>query len=86
MPRTPPFQEIIARSPLVFIIGVAGDSGSGKTTFTDAIRQIFGPDLVATITLDDYHKYDREERKKPASPRSTRMQTTSYSSKPMWPG
>ena len=64
MPRTPPFQEIIARSPLVFIIGVAGDSGSGKTTFTDAIRQIFGPDLVATITLDDYHRYDREERKK----------------------
>ena len=63
MPRTPPFQEIIARSPLVFIIGVAGDSGSGKTTFTNAIRQIFGPDLVATITLDDYHKYDREQRK-----------------------
>ena len=36
----------------------------GKTTFTNAIRQIFGPDLVATITLDDYHKYDREERKR----------------------
>jgi phosphoribulokinase len=64
MPRIPPFKEIIARSPIVFIIGVAGDSGSGKTTFTNAIRQIFGPDLVATITLDDYHKYDREERKK----------------------
>ena len=64
MPRTPPFQEIIARSPLVFVIGVAGDSGSGKTTFTNAIRQIFGPDLVATITLDDYHKYDREERRR----------------------
>ncbi len=64
MVRTPPFQEIIARSPLVFIIGVSGDSGSGKTTFTNAIRQIFGPDLVATITLDDYHKYDREERKR----------------------
>jgi phosphoribulokinase len=64
MPRIPQFKEIIARSPLVFIIGVAGDSGSGKTTFTNAIRQIFGPDLVATITLDDYHKYDREERKK----------------------
>jgi phosphoribulokinase len=64
MPRIPPFKEIIARSPLVFIIGVAGDSGSGKTTFTNAIRQIFGPELVATITLDDYHKYDREERKR----------------------
>ena len=64
MPRISPFKEIIARSPLVFVIGVAGDSGSGKTTFTNAIRQIFGSDLVATITLDDYHKYDREERKR----------------------
>ncbi|MGD0535125.1 MAG: phosphoribulokinase [Methanoregula sp.] len=64
MPRIPHFKEIIARSPLVFVIGVAGDSGSGKTTFTNAIRQIFGSDLVATITLDDYHRYDREERKR----------------------
>jgi len=64
MPRIPNFKEIIARSPLVFVIGVAGDSGSGKTTFTNAIRQIFGPDLVATITLDDYHRYDREERRR----------------------
>lgn len=63
MPRIPPFKEVIARSPVVFAIGVAGDSGSGKTTFTNAIRQIFGPDLVATITLDDYHRYDREERR-----------------------
>jgi len=63
MPRIPSFKEIIARSPHVFVIGVAGDSGSGKTTFTHAIRQIFGPDLVATIPLDDYHKFDREERK-----------------------
>ncbi len=62
MARTPPFKEIIARSPQVFIIGVSGDSGSGKTTFTNAIRQIFGPEMVATITLDDYHKYNREER------------------------
>jgi phosphoribulokinase len=58
----PNFKEIIARSPIVFTIGVAGDSGSGKTTFTNAIRQIFGQELVATITLDDYHMYDREER------------------------
>jgi phosphoribulokinase len=63
MPRVLNFKEIIASSPLVFTIGVAGDSGSGKTTFTNAIRQIFGPELVATITLDDYHIYDREERR-----------------------
>jgi phosphoribulokinase len=62
MSAVPNFKEIIGRSPIVFTIGVAGDSGSGKTTFTNAIRQIFGPELVATITLDDYHLYDREER------------------------
>jgi phosphoribulokinase len=62
MTTLPNFKEIIAQSPIVFTIGVAGDSGSGKTTFTDAIRQIFGKELVATITLDDYHLYDREER------------------------
>lgn len=64
MDHLPNFKEIIAHSPIVFTIGVAGDSGSGKTTFTNAIRQIFGPTLVSTITLDDYHKYDREERKR----------------------
>jgi phosphoribulokinase len=64
MKQPPNFKKIIAHSPIIFTIGVAGDSGSGKTTFTNAIRQIFGPELVATITLDDYHKYDREERKR----------------------
>jgi phosphoribulokinase len=63
MDYLPSFKETLRHSPVVFTIGVAGDSGSGKTTFTNAIRQIFGPDLVSTITLDDYHKYDREERK-----------------------
>lgn len=57
------FKEVIARSPHVFIIGVAGDSGSGKTTFTRAIREIFGEELVATITLDDYHTLDRARRR-----------------------
>ncbi len=45
-----------------FIIGVAGDSGSGKTTFTKIISIILGPSRVSTITLDDYHRYDRKER------------------------
>jgi phosphoribulokinase len=58
------FKDTISSSPLIFTLGVAGDSGSGKTTFTQAIRQIFGEDLVSTITLDDYHRYDRGERKR----------------------
>lgn len=57
------FKEIIRSSPCTFAIGVAGDSGSGKTTFTQSIREIFGEDLVTTITLDDYHLYDRAQRR-----------------------
>ncbi|NYT05988.1 MAG: phosphoribulokinase [Methanomicrobiales archaeon] len=56
------FRDVIARSEFIFTIGVAGDSGSGKTTFTDAIRTVFGQELVSTITLDDYHRYDRNDR------------------------
>jgi len=60
----PNFKDTIAASPYIFTIGVAGDSGSGKTTFTQGIRDIFGSDLVSTITLDDYHRLDREGRKR----------------------
>jgi phosphoribulokinase len=59
----PNFKDTIAASPYIFTIGVAGDSGSGKTTFTQGIRNIFGDDLVSTITLDDYHSLDRASRK-----------------------
>jgi len=60
----PNFKDTIATSPYIFTIGVAGDSGSGKTTFTQGVRDIFGSDLVSTITLDDYHRLDREGRKR----------------------
>jgi len=56
------FTEVIRASPRIFVIGVAGDSGSGKTTFTQGVRSLFGQDLVTSITLDDYHRFDREER------------------------
>ena len=46
-----------------FIIGVAGDSGTGKTIFTGSLRHLLGDNLVSTITLDDYHLFDREQRK-----------------------
>jgi phosphoribulokinase len=71
------FKEIIRASPCVFAIGVAGDSGSGKTTFTQSIREIFGEDLVTTITLDDYHRYDRAQRREmgvtPLDPAANRI-------------
>jgi len=55
-------KDTIASSPCTFTLGVAGDSGSGKTTFTEGVRSIFGKDLVSTITLDDYHSLDRAGR------------------------
>ncbi len=58
-----PFHAALARIPGTYIIGVAGDSGSGKSTFTDGLRHLFGDRLVSTLTLDDYHLYDREERR-----------------------
>jgi phosphoribulokinase len=57
------FKDTIAASPYIFTLGVAGDSGSGKTTFTQGVRSIFGNDLVSTISLDDYHTFDRAGRK-----------------------
>lgn len=56
------FGKYIAASGRVYIIGVAGDSGSGKSTFTAAIKNVLGGDLVSTISLDDYHLYGRAER------------------------
>ena len=45
------------------IIGVAGDSGSGKTTYSNGIRYLLGTDIVSTLCTDGYHKEDREQRK-----------------------
>lgn len=50
------------RSPI--IVGVSGDSGSGKTTFSNGIRRLLGSDIVSTICTDGYHKEDREQRQK----------------------
>ncbi|OPX68940.1 MAG: phosphoribulokinase [Methanoregulaceae archaeon PtaB.Bin108] len=56
------FRKFLSESKRVYIIGVAGDSGSGKSTFTAGLRNMLGEDLVSTISLDDYHRYDREQR------------------------
>merc|ERR1719238_963785 len=61
------------------VIGVAADSGCGKSTFMRRMTSIFGgesklldigretntlvSDMTTVICLDDYHKYDREGRK-----------------------
>ena len=45
-----------------FILGIVGDSGSGKSTVAAGVRALIGPDRVATLELDDYHRYTRAER------------------------
>ena len=53
-----------AKPDRVVMIGVAGDSGCGKSTFLRRLGDLFGHDLITTICLDDYHSLDRYERKK----------------------
>lgn len=47
----------------VVLIGVAGDSGCGKSTFLRRLTDLFGEDFVTVICLDDYHCLDRKQRK-----------------------
>ena len=47
----------------VVLIGVAGDSGCGKSTFLRRLTDLFGEELMTVICLDDYHSLDRKQRK-----------------------
>lgn len=45
-----------------FVLGVVGDSGSGKSTVVDGVTRLLGPQRVTDLRLDDYHRFTREER------------------------
>jgi len=47
----------------VVLIGVAGDSGCGKSTFLRRLKDLFGEQFMTVICLDDYHSLDRKQRK-----------------------
>ena len=47
----------------VILIGVAGDSGCGKSTFLRRLTDLFGEEFMTVICLDDYHSLDRKGRK-----------------------
>lgn len=49
----------LSRKP--FVIGIAGDSGAGKDTLSDAIEALFGSHSVVTLSGDDYHLWDRQK-------------------------
>lgn len=41
---------------LPFVIGVAGGSGSGKSTVTQQVLSSFGADMVSVVMQDDYYR------------------------------
>ncbi len=47
----------------VVLIGVAGDSGCGKSTFLRRLTDLFGEEFMTVICLDDYHSLDRKGRR-----------------------
>lgn len=49
------------RRPIM--LAIAGDSAAGKTTLTQGLVDALGEDRITSICVDDYHRYDREERK-----------------------
>lgn len=42
-----------------YLIGVGGDSGSGKSTFTQLLQQAFGDKNTAVVRGDDMHRWER---------------------------
>jgi len=44
------------------ILGIVGDSATGKSTIAEGITEILGADKVVSICTDDYHKLDRKQR------------------------
>ena len=45
------------------MLAIAGDSGTGKTTLTAGLVEALGRERMTSVGVDDYHRYDREERK-----------------------
>jgi len=46
-----------------FMLAIAGDSAAGKTTLAGGLVEALGEDRSTSICTDDYHRYDRAERK-----------------------
>jgi phosphoribulokinase len=44
------------------VLGIVGDSASGKTTLSRGLVQALGVDAVTHVCTDDYHRYDRKQR------------------------
>lgn len=50
-----------AKRPVM--LAIAGDSAAGKTTLTKGLVDALGAHRITSLCVDDYHRYDRQERK-----------------------
>lgn len=68
---------LLRRVQRPIMVAVAGDSGSGKTTYTRGITRLLGDELVGCLSLDGYHKEDRAQRRQsgrsPLDPRANHL-------------
>jgi phosphoribulokinase len=59
------------------LLGLAGDSASGKSTLSRGVEYVLGLRRVARLCTDDYHRFDRAERARlgvtPLDPAANRM-------------
>jgi hypothetical protein len=44
------------------LLGLAGDSASGKSTLSRGVEYVLGLRRVARLCTDDYHRFDRADR------------------------
>lgn len=56
-------QRALPRRPRPVMLAIAGDSASGKTTLTRGLVEALGPERSTSVCVDDYHRYDRVERR-----------------------
>jgi phosphoribulokinase len=49
--------------PRPVMLAIAGDSAAGKTTLTRGLVEAIGPERCTALCVDDYHRFDREQRK-----------------------
>lgn len=45
------------------VLAIVGDSASGKTTLARGIVEALGEERCVSVCLDDYHRYDRQDRR-----------------------
>jgi len=64
--RIAAIQKLLATQPhpaRVAMLAIGGDSASGKTTLTKGLVKAIGEERISSFCTDDYHSYDRTERK-----------------------